>query len=320
MVQKAQEQFTQLLLDRETSAIASVKALSPGRQIIPQTVIDKAVQRRQRREQVGDLPSEGLSVAVSSGRGDGVVTGQEGGVISRQEKQRAIEQRVATQGILGIISAGHGLGDMSSVDEILASSSQKADKYAQVYDGISKISSGNGMTGGAGEGLGSGRSDDLRNSVRGGRATESGQIDTYISDLTTTQTPQSYLQKSSKFIVSPPAPIIAEESSMDEKLGSMVGARDIDKVAAIVMAHSPAIQYCYERELKRNPDIKGKLTVRFTINPDGAVIDVELISSTLQNNNVERCILARIRRWDDFGSIETSLGNTTFRQVYTFGY
>jgi hypothetical protein len=323
VVRKVQEQFTNILLDRETEAIASANALSPGRQIVPQTAIDRAIQRHKVRLKPGqakESPIDGLSVAITGGGTGGNGERQGSGGISRQEKQRFIEQQVSSQGILGIITSGRNSGDMSGVNEILTSTSQKADKYVQVYDGISKISSGNGLIGVAMGGTESAGSDDKNNSVRGGRATESGQIDAYISDLSTTQTPQSYLLKSTKFVVSTPAPIMAEESGVDERPVGMVGARDIDKVAAVVMAHSPAIQYCYERELKRNPDFKGKIAVRFTINPAGAVIDVEIISTTLENDNVERCILARIGRWDDFGPIEPSLGNTTFRQVYTFGF
>ncbi|MDQ7051652.1 MAG: AgmX/PglI C-terminal domain-containing protein [candidate division KSB1 bacterium] len=100
---------------------------------------------------------------------------------------------------------------------------------------------------------------------------------------------------------------------------SIGGGRDIDAVAAIVKSHNAAIQYCYQRELKRNPNLRGKVVVRFIIDASGKVVEVSIVSSTLRNRRVERCIVNRIKRWN-FGAIEKSKGNTAFKQVYTFGY
>ena len=84
--------------------------------------------------------------------------------------------------------------------------------------------------------------------------------------------------------------------------------------------NNSAIQYCYQRELKRDPNLKGKIVVRFTIDISGKVRIVNIISSTLNNARVERCVVSRIQRWDDFGAIDASKGSESFRQVYTFGY
>ena len=43
------------------------------------------------------------------------------------------------------------------------------------------------------------------------------------------------------------------------------------------------------------------------------------MSSTLDNDRVERCILARVLLWKDFPAIDPSEGDVTFRQVYVFG-
>ena len=86
------------------------------------------------------------------------------------------------------------------------------------------------------------------------------------------------------------------------------------------MGHVKAIKYCYERELKRFPTLKGKVAVRVTVNPEGAVKHVEIVSSTLNNDRVERCIVSRIRLWKDFKAIDPKEGDVTFRQVYAFGY
>jgi len=96
-----------------------------------------------------------------------------------------------------------------------------------------------------------------------------------------------------------------------------VGGRDPDAVSAVVNSHNDAIEYCYQRELKRTPDLRGEISVRFTIDTEGKVISAQIVSSSLNNPEVERCVLSRVRRWDDFGPAKVE---ATFRQVYTFGY
>ena len=114
--------------------------------------------------------------------------------------------------------------------------------------------------------------------------------------------------------------IVSNISAVANEQGKKSDCRNSDEVSEVVNSHNAAIQYCYQRELKRNPDLKGKLVVRFVINPSGKVKDVKIISSTINNPRVERCVVNRIRRWDDFGAIDPAKGDATFRQVYTFGY
>ncbi|MGH7455435.1 MAG: TonB family protein, partial [bacterium] len=113
---------------------------------------------------------------------------------------------------------------------------------------------------------------------------------------------------------------IGEPLIEESEDGKATGSRDREAVAAVVAKHTSAIQFCYQRELKRSPNLKGKVVVRFVITPQGAIESVTILSSTLSNGTVESCIAERIKRWDDFGAIDPAKGNTTFRQVYTFGY
>jgi TonB family protein len=102
--------------------------------------------------------------------------------------------------------------------------------------------------------------------------------------------------------------------------GSRNANRSMDAIQKVMLSHVPAIRYCYERELRRNPELRGKVTVRITIGPDGSVKDAEINASTLNDERVERCILARVRGWKDFEQIDPNEGDVTFRQVYSFGY
>ncbi|MCP3167531.1 AgmX/PglI C-terminal domain-containing protein [Myxococcus qinghaiensis] len=72
---------------------------------------------------------------------------------------------------------------------------------------------------------------------------------------------------------------------------------DRDALARYVRARKGAIQSCYEKELKRNPNLKGKVVVRFSITPSGRVGDFDIDENTLGSEAVASCIRAAIRGW-----------------------
>ena len=75
------------------------------------------------------------------------------------------------------------------------------------------------------------------------------------------------------------------------------GAIDRDKLSKFVKVRLKSIQGCYERELKRNPNLKGKIVVRFTIGENGRVKDVDIDENTMGSEEVASCIKTTIRAW-----------------------
>ena len=53
----------------------------------------------------------------------------------------------------------------------------------------------------------------------------------------------------------------------------------------------------YEKYLKRNPNLAGKLTVRFTIAASGRVTSVQILENTTGNENLQRDIIRKIKMW-----------------------
>lgn len=96
--------------------------------------------------------------------------------------------------------------------------------------------------------------------------------------------------------------------------------RTPEALAAVVSKHNAAIQYCYQRELKLNSELKGEIRVRIVISTRGSVDSVSVLSSTLKNPSVEDCVVGRIKRWNDFGPSEPSKGGIAIKQTYVFGY
>ncbi|MFZ5470772.1 MAG: AgmX/PglI C-terminal domain-containing protein [Myxococcota bacterium] len=78
-----------------------------------------------------------------------------------------------------------------------------------------------------------------------------------------------------------------------------VDSADIDRDAMTryVRSRMSAIKNCYERELKRNPSLKGKVVVRFSITPAGRSADIEIEENSLGNDAVANCIRTVIRGW-----------------------
>jgi outer membrane biosynthesis protein TonB len=78
-----------------------------------------------------------------------------------------------------------------------------------------------------------------------------------------------------------------------------VDSADVDRAALTkyVKTRLRAIQACYEKELKRNPSLKGKVVVRFNILTSGRTGDIEIEENTLGDEAVGSCIRNVIRVW-----------------------
>lgn len=75
------------------------------------------------------------------------------------------------------------------------------------------------------------------------------------------------------------------------------GALDPYIVRRIVRAHINEVRYCYDQGLQRNPKLKGRVTVRFTVSPNGKVTESSLETSTLDDAPVGNCVAKAVKRW-----------------------
>lgn len=64
---------------------------------------------------------------------------------------------------------------------------------------------------------------------------------------------------------------------------------DKEGVRRVIREHLPQISACYEPELKKHPNLKGKLIARFMIAEDGKVASVDMADSKLPNAKVVEC-------------------------------
>jgi outer membrane biosynthesis protein TonB len=90
------------------------------------------------------------------------------------------------------------------------------------------------------------------------------------------------------------APQIAfEEGDMDVEGGEV----DKASITSFIRMRIGSVKQCYEKELKLNPSLKGKIVVRFMIMPTGRVSEVGIDSTTMKNADVEACIVSRVKAW-----------------------
>ena len=57
------------------------------------------------------------------------------------------------------------------------------------------------------------------------------------------------------------------------------------------------IKACYERALKRNPNLSGKVVIHWTITQAGTVSGVDVEQDTLGDAEVASCIKSLVARW-----------------------
>lgn len=75
--------------------------------------------------------------------------------------------------------------------------------------------------------------------------------------------------------------------------GGNVSAGDIQ---GVIDQNAAAVNSCYTKELKKDPSLKGKLSVQIKINPAGKVAGVT-VSSNSVGSAVAQCVQNKIRGW-----------------------
>jgi hypothetical protein len=78
--------------------------------------------------------------------------------------------------------------------------------------------------------------------------------------------------------------------------GKSTGFCQRGNIARVVRRRANSIRACYEQRLQVNPNLRGKLTARWTIGLNGRVASANLAGSTLGDRAVVACVLRVIRR------------------------
>ena len=93
--------------------------------------------------------------------------------------------------------------------------------------------------------------------------------------------------------------------------GNRKASRSIEEIQLVFDRNKAAIYSIYNRALRKDPTLEGKVVLKLTISPDGRVVACELVSSELSAPGIERKLVARIRLFD-FGAKEVETMVVTY--------
>ncbi len=211
-------------------------------------------------------------------------------------KSRQLERQVASSGILGVVTAGGGVGEGST-------------EYGDVLGeagggGVADIGSVVAGTGGIAAASAPGERTRVAKGISGGAGGEGEGIDNLIKGGT--------VSASSGFRRKGGITIAAADLGVSGR-ASGAASRDPESLIRVVNRNKSGVEYCIQRALKINPSLKGRIDVEIEINPSGRVVAARIIKSTLKDKSLERCILRKLKRWRGFGKIDPSYGNLKLR-------
>lgn len=96
---------------------------------------------------------------------------------------------------------------------------------------------------------------------------------------------------------------------------TVLGSRETESIRKVLDANKGAIYAIYRKALRSDPSLQGKVTVKLSIEPNGAVSKIELVFSELDSKEVENKLLSRIKLIN-FGELKV----TTTILDYSFNF
>lgn len=184
---------------------------------------------------------------------------------------------VTTKGLLGLIS-GTGEGGRSGTLVDILMDKGLVHELAEIAGETNlRVGRRQGKEAGTGAGL-----NELFD------ATRRGGIDDLLGDLDA-GVPSVELKKEGTVTVERTATVTGSEEAR--------GRRDPETLRAVVSANMGRITYIYNKYLKRNPNLQGKVSLDITITASGLVSKVEVVESTISDREFINELVNAVRRW-----------------------
>lgn len=192
-------------------------------------------------------------------------------VAARQAEQRAkMEQAMQRMGVLGMLTSKGPDGALGDALKNGADSGDP-DKVFREVGGVGPLTGETGLgSARGGQGTGEAKS--------GGSLVASGPSEGIGTGEKT--------EKKVRAVVTESAPQDLDPVDLDPQA-----------VAAKIRQYRGALVACYEAALKRNANLSGKITLRFSINQLGKVSNVEIEVDTMHDDDFAKCIVDRASTW-----------------------
>jgi len=82
----------------------------------------------------------------------------------------------------------------------------------------------------------------------------------------------------------------------DIELGGEVGTRSPESILRVIRQHIGGFRYSYQKALRSNPNLGGKISLKFTIAPSGDIVAIEFVSSNTGDTAFDTEIKEKARR------------------------
>ena len=276
--------------------------LPPQQPPEPEKVKDRfarfVIRRPETREQMG--------IAVQTPQGQDA-SESEAAETSESESQQSQQRRrpgggrgnqsVESVGLLGLLSgSGESQHSSQAADFLIDKGLVKELDEAM---NVGTLQTGSGRSG---NGAGSGNTDDeLDQLLQEGLQGSMGNIDASLPENDGVE--RVALKKKGQVNIQQPQNIQGSEQAR--------GERSAKSVMDVINAHYGRIMYTYNKYLRQNPSLRGKISIDVTIAASGRVSRVKVVESSIDNPNFINDILSILRRLNferiDSGSITVNL-------------
>lgn len=214
----------------------------------------------------------------------------------------SLRSQVSKVGVLGVLS-GRGTAGRSSQSKGISALLLDSDLERSLDEVLSEVEGitlpGRGVDGGSGTGL---PESDGRGLI---------DIDGIIGDRQ----------------VGAPMKVTSIGDGTQEGLGTEAGRkvialkpeereeRSTRAISRIISAHTGAIRYAYNRELRKNPALRGKIVLSFTISPSGEVTECRVEETEMKWPPLENSLVRMAKGWR-FPAIPEGTVTVTYPLVF----
>jgi hypothetical protein len=110
----------------------------------------------------------------------------------------------------------------------------------------------------------------------------------------------------------------AKENSQDEGAGPISAKERKELIMKTISQNFDQMKDCYKKGRAKNPEMQGKVTFSWNIDPQGKATAVEMVSSQLKDKDVEKCLSAQLGTWKF--PRETKMRSAKDRMNYSFDF
>jgi hypothetical protein len=104
---------------------------------------------------------------------------------------------------------------------------------------------------------------------------------------------------------------VAETGAMRLVKPELSGVRSIEEIRRVFDANKGAIFSIYNRALRKDPTLLGKVVLELVIQPDGTVSACEVLASELQNDELVARVVRRVQLFN-FGERDVAVTRISY--------